>query len=434
MRTHRWLQLLVFGWLTAAVAPAQEGPLSLEFSFSNPGARSMGFGGAFVALADDATAAFANPAGLVQLTRRELSLEGRLWSYSTPFTEGGRLSGQPTGLGLDTVAGLREAETSADLADVSFASYVYPKKRWALALYRHQLARFESFSETQGFFAQEPVRLDDFRRTTDFDIVTHAAALAYRVSEHLSLGLTFSQFSAEARVVTEQFDVSRGQTLPEGPFGRNVYAPSALEERVASTSDDGAAALSFGLLARLSPNWSLGASFRQGPELRFETVETSGPARLPPLPGGATTFIDRGNLRLPDVIALGLAYRSPGGRLTVALEWDRVEYATLVDSLGDSALDADIDDGDEIHLGVEVVFPGTAPVMALRAGAWLDPDHRVRFVGSTSPLDRAIFRGGDDELHFALGVGAAFNRFQIDAAVDISELVSTASLSAIYSF
>ena len=49
-------------------------------------------------------------------------------------------------------------------------------------------------------------------------------------------------------------------------------------------------------------------------------------------------------------------------------------------------------------------------------------------------LGRAIFRGGDDELHFALGAGVAFDRFQIDAAVDFSDLVDTASLSAIYSF
>ncbi len=54
--------------------------VTLEFSFSNPGARSLGFGGAFVALADDATAAYANPAGLVQLVEPEVSVEGRSWS------------------------------------------------------------------------------------------------------------------------------------------------------------------------------------------------------------------------------------------------------------------------------------------------------------------------------------------------------------------
>src|SRR5690606_20736685 len=40
------------------VPPLAGAPASFDFAFANPGARSLGFGGAFVALADDATAAF----------------------------------------------------------------------------------------------------------------------------------------------------------------------------------------------------------------------------------------------------------------------------------------------------------------------------------------------------------------------------------------
>ena len=80
--------LVVFLASTTVLA---QGPNSLEFSFSNPGARAIALGGAFVGLADDATAAFANPAGLVQLAAPEVSVEGRGWSYETPFTVGGNL-------------------------------------------------------------------------------------------------------------------------------------------------------------------------------------------------------------------------------------------------------------------------------------------------------------------------------------------------------
>ena len=109
-------------WLLIALlstgAMAQQGPSSLEFSFSNPGARSLGFGGAFSGLADDATAAFANPAGLVQLARPEVSVEGRQWQYSVPFAEGGRISGEPTGIGVDTAntaETARQAEKKKEL-------------------------------------------------------------------------------------------------------------------------------------------------------------------------------------------------------------------------------------------------------------------------------------------------------------------------------
>ncbi len=423
------------GCLAAAVLPAQEGPLSLELSFSNPGARSMGFGGAFVALADDATAAFANPAGLIQLTRREVSIEGRLWSYSTPFTEGGRLAGVPTGIGLDTVSGLRTAETSEDLSGVSFVSYVYPKKRWAFAFYRHQLARFDSVSETHGFFSEppEPARSGDFRRSSELDVVTHAFALAYRVSERLSVGLTLAQFDADASFVTETY-APLPVTLEGGLFGRNVYDPRALEETESATSDDSTTGVDLGALWHPTPRWSLGVSYRQGPEISVTATEVSGPASGNGNPAGTVVDSSVDDIRLPAVIGLGAAYRSPGGRLTVACEWDRVEYSTVIDSIGVGAEDARLDDGDELHLGVEVIFPGSTPVVALRAGAWIDPDHRIRFAGGTGALDRAIFRGGDDELHFAFGLGVAVKSIQIDAAVDFSDLVDTASLSAIYSF
>ena len=73
--------------------------------------------------------------------------------------------------------------------------------------------------------------------------------------------------------------------------------------------------------------------------------------------------------------------------------------------------------------------------MAVRVGAWLDPDHRFRAdPARNDPFERALFGGGDDELHLAAGLGLAFWDFQLDLAVDSSELVDTASISAIWQF
>ncbi|MGZ8831609.1 MAG: hypothetical protein ACXW19_00255 [Thermoanaerobaculia bacterium] len=49
----------------------------LQFNFGNPGARSLGMGGAFLGRADDASAVEANPAGLTILRKAEFSLEAR---------------------------------------------------------------------------------------------------------------------------------------------------------------------------------------------------------------------------------------------------------------------------------------------------------------------------------------------------------------------
>ena len=50
------------------------------------GARAMGMGGAFIAIADDATAASWNPAGLIQLEKPELSIVGAYFDRQEDFS------------------------------------------------------------------------------------------------------------------------------------------------------------------------------------------------------------------------------------------------------------------------------------------------------------------------------------------------------------
>src|SRR5579862_147821 len=48
---------------------------TFPLNFSNPGARAQAMGGAFIAVADDASAAVTNPAGLANLTRQQAYFE-----------------------------------------------------------------------------------------------------------------------------------------------------------------------------------------------------------------------------------------------------------------------------------------------------------------------------------------------------------------------
>src|SRR6266850_6748509 len=48
-----------------------------RFNLTNPGARSLGLGGAFIAISDDATASLSNPAGLMLLAKPEFFTEMR---------------------------------------------------------------------------------------------------------------------------------------------------------------------------------------------------------------------------------------------------------------------------------------------------------------------------------------------------------------------
>lgn len=422
----------------AAVAATAQGPATLEFAFSNPGARAMGFGGAFAALADDATAAFANPAGLVQLLRPEVSVEGRRWSYSTPYNQGGRIRGEPTGIGIDTDPGIHTATSRSQSTDLSFASFVYPRGAWAVAVFTHKLANYSSVAETQGIFGEGSdvvgtTRFLDARTRFDLDVDGLGIAAGWRLGERLSVGAGLIRYAAEIESVAGEFLID--EATGDAYFGINHYLPSNELSRSVIAGDGHDWVVNGGFLWTATPRLTVGGFFRQGPELPLVGTVATGPASTT-YPAGTVLGQAEDRLALPDVFGLGLGYRSADGRLTVSAEWDRVRYSMITDSLASPeglSIDQVLDDGDELRLGGEYVFLAARPVVAVRVGTWRDPDHRLRSI-SDDPLDHFYFEGGSDEMHYALGLGVAFENFQLDVGIDVSDLVDTASLSIIYSF
>ena len=71
------------------LALAEEGSHAAEFLSHGVGARALGMGSSFVSIADDATAAYWNPAGLVQIEKRAFAL---MYSDSFGTGQGGFLS------------------------------------------------------------------------------------------------------------------------------------------------------------------------------------------------------------------------------------------------------------------------------------------------------------------------------------------------------
>jgi len=432
------LPATLFGLVLASATVAAQGPTTLEFSFSNPGARSMGLAGAFIGLADDATAAFANPAGLVQLVSPEVSLEVRHWAYETPFVVGGRASGSPTGVGIDTAAGLRYGVSSDSLTGISFLSLVYPVKRWSLAFYGHQLARFEASAATNGLFAStDPQiihRLDDAVNSIDLDVVSYGISAAYKVSDAFSFGFGINYVNGDVLFHQQQF-------LPDDDslrslLGSNSYLPERLIGTTDIVVDDTDLTLLAGFLWRISNRVSMGGVYRQGPAFDADVVSTAGPVFDPGVPAGSV-IRDETPFELPDVFGLGVAARSKGDALTFSFDWARVEYSTFLEGLNKEIFDdlPIVDDADEFHAGFEYVFMKTKPIVALRFGVWHDPDHRFRAApGEPEEFDRALFQDGEDQTHLTGGLGLVFRKFQLDLGVDVSDLVDTASISAIYKF
>jgi hypothetical protein len=337
---------------------------TVTFSLPNPGARSMALGGAFVAQADDATAAYANPAGLVQLLDPEISIEGRVWLYSSDRDEG---------FGGDD-------GTIKDLSGVGFLSGVYPVRRFSLALYRNQLAKFEVNPDLESWYG-------DIWDVGAFEIVTWGVAGAYRITESLSIGAGLAYHEGEV------------ETLQQG---------------VTSRAESDGWGVNAGVLWKPNPSFNFGGFYRQGAELDVSESR-------------AATLADASPLGVPDVFGVGAAYRTSGGSFALLAEWDHVRHSSLGGRVADGTV-VEFDDADEIHLGAEYAFLWAEPVIAIRLGAWYDPAHRwLVEQGERSQIDR-------DEFHASGGLGVAWTHFQLDFALDVSDPVVTLSISGIFSF
>lgn len=406
--------LVVAALLIAAPGAGQQALASnrFNFDFSNPGARSLGFGGAFAGLADDATAAFANPAGLVQLARSEVSLEGRWWQRSPRFLAG--VPGGPTGDGTGVVLGRAES----DAAGPSFASVVVPRGAWSFAVYGHQLSRFEIATEFEGFSSDDPVPLPGVFSPTleervDLDIVSAGFAVARSLGDRFSVGLAVVRSDIS---LTSSNGASFDDFLGPGPFFPGTPLPSeGFRSDRELTIDDDDWTVQAGMLWRAAEGLSAGLFYRQGAEGKgrlHEEVE---------LFGAVSESEGTGTFSVPDVWGAGAAYRIPGGRWTFAGEVDRVAYGGLLRAEidGEQVEALDYPDAWEYRLGLELALLGRRPIVAFRLGGWQsDGDD--------------LF--GETVGHLALGLGIAARQFQIDLAADFSDEVDTGSASLIYAF
>ena len=416
----------------------------VQFNFSTPGAGNLGLGGAFLGLAFDASAAYTNPAGLTVIGAPEALVELRHWRYTHVFTDRGRIEGETPGGGgaFDDHAGLIDGRARDQVSDVSYAAYVYPLRDWSFAVYRHQLVNFEANFSTQGAYLEStrgrnPLgipgtldgRLAALRNSMQVNITAYGGAVAYRLGKGFSLGLAASYFDFAIDSLAER-------SLPE--FDKPPSPSDRLVNLQTQRGNDHDFGVSAGVLWE-SPRktWGIGGVFRQGPDFTFE-------ARSDPAETALVRFQQKQSQALfhvPDVFGIGFAFR-PRDDFRMALDYDRVLYSQLtkgfVDIFGLSTLPTGsspelehfvIDDADELHLGLEYSFLRHWPVLNVRAGAWYDPDHSLRFEGQNVGF-KAVFRRRGDQMHYTAGAGLALRRIQLDAAIDYSERVSTLSLSA----
>jgi hypothetical protein len=446
---------------------------AIQFNFSNPGARSLAMGGAFTARADDATAVFANPAGLTQLSRMEFSLEGRGWHLSQDFLDSGAIG--VSGPKLD-LSNAEYNQTNDNVAGLSFASFMYPAKsgRWTVGGYRHETVNYQTQVRSAGTVLPGGF-VRPLSAALDLEIQTYGVSLAGKIfgsrdePRALSVGgtLAYSSFNLASR--TERLDALRGTEDPSpesldestGFWTEASDGCCQFEDRgdvrfyETQHGDDHGVGYALGILWN-DEHYSIGAVYRRAPEFGFSGNSYARTIQLPSTRVFASEGPWKAVFRVPDVWGVGATFR-PSDSWVISADFSRISYSSLIrqnlditgkdrnvngtgctpgssftcQGLVGQARDFALDDGSEYRLGVEYAISGANRKAAfIRGGAWLDPDHEIRYEGS-APDQRALFQRGDDELHASAGFGIRLRSFQLDLGVDISERVSTVALSGI---
>lgn len=418
--------------LFASVVHAQTSTLiPLQFDFLNPGAKSMALAGAFSGVADDATASFANPAGLIFLDGAEVSVELRGFRLATPYLRAGRLSGQVTNLGIDTIAGPAFADSIGTHVGLGYFSVVYPgaSRRWVVAAYRHELARVDQGFEYSGAFQQDPSELTSRRDGPQhvdraISITGYGAAGAYKLTPALSVGVGLAVYRFDIDSTVQRY-------FPDGFYG---------------PVDTQAVALSSTLKGKdLGVAPSVGATFDRG-RTRFGMVYRRGATLHYDVIGDDRQLLNA-RFRVPHTFAVGVSTRTLGG-LLVSGEITHITYSRLNDDFvsvqarGEAA-SLYVNDGTELHASVQYpLVRQSGPPIRLRVGTWYDPDHSVKFKAAEPPvtvtdrlfdeLNTVALSKGSGQVHVTGGIGLTLtSRLELNAGVDLSSRLRLASTSFI---
>jgi len=412
---------------------------SIPFNLANPGARSMGMGGAFLGLADDATAAYTNPAGLTQLVTPELSIEGRHTDYSIPYVNTGSVTTNPfNGSGVST------ADADSSKNNLSFISFVYPWQNWSFAVYRDELLRYSAdFSNDPNGVAIHGL-VDDFGNPleyvtfpvtahTDLRVIDYGVSAAWKMSDVVSLGFGLSYY--DFKIDTLMTRVAFPNNSLDLPAGTPV-------NQQAQNGSDNDVGVNLGARFTLGEHWSAGLTYRSGPKFGYDatsSILTSSPPEV------ATSLSDV-KFKVPDQFGAGLSWH-PNEAWVINFDADFIQYSQVTHGIESlfgngpaTTAQLSIPNGVEYHLGGEYTFTQMEHPFSLRAGVWHDPRHSIEFKGDPGNDPNAaalatLFSGGKgSQTHGALGLGWAFSKFQIDAAADFSDLTDTYSVSAVYHF
>lgn len=368
------------------------------------GARAMGMGGAFIGIADDATAASWNPAGLIQLEKPELSIVGAYFNRKEEFSSNINPEINNTG--------------DVDEVNLNYFSVTYPFQFYKNMVVSLNYQRLYEFKRNFTYLLDFSSAGLDVTQTKYFDQDGFLGALglagAIEITPKLSLGATLNIWTGQLL-----WDNGWTESFSERAVGTMGGVPVTIDTKILDDySDFRGINANFGLLWNMTNHFTLGAVIKTpfdatlDHNFSFTQTNTLGP----PVNTTVTTqqnVVEEVELEMPLSLGLGLAWRvSDVLSLDLDAYWTQWSEFILTDSRGNkfSPIDgrpeseSNVKDTTQVRIGGEYLFilPDRNMVIPVRAGLFYDPE--------PSEGDVKDFYG------ISIGSGIAYKRVIFDLA------------------
>jgi len=377
-------------------------PIIKIASSPNPvgsGARAIGMGGAFIASADDATAASWNPAGLIRLNRPEMSIV----AYCLYRNENKRFEDNPDGNGSQAIF----------FNDINYLSATYPyellDRNIILSLNYQHLFDFNKEYQFPLNMNEGNVNLRAFETYNQHgSLSTISMACCIQIIPDLAAGLTLNFWNDDlttnhwkesyhangyiflqnsgAKFDYEQFEINdysfKGFNFNMGLLWRNIIYDT----------------LSIGLVYK-SP-------FRATLFHKLESLIVNGKITTP------STLNGEGSLEMPMSFGLGILYKF-SDQFKVSTDFFRTEWDDLILQKNDGSIvslvtgnpveQSDVGAGYQVRMGTEfLIQQNYAFVIPVRAGLFYE----------SLPTNAGL----DDCYGFSFGFGYVTKKYAFDIA------------------
>lgn len=356
---------------------------NLNWNITGAGARAEGLGGAFIGVADDATAIVWNPAGLTQLERAELSAVGR---YSSEKSES-----------KSNVPGYEYDESNSQSHfSFNFASGAVPFKAGT-----NNIVVALAYQTQLDFYSKGKKETYEFESNGAASTVT--PGIAFRLGPMFSIGAATNIWLGSSEYT------ERGL----GPGSTVLYTYK--EEPSFSGVNFGFGALvDFGGLAKPIP-LKLGASIKTPFTLKVDADYSLSDPTGTPYTGSLSQEVE-----MPLMVGFGASYRI-GENFTLAADYemrlfkDKKITSSLSDTSYSGLLSASNENLNQVRIGGEYLIVTSGGVIPLRAGYRTVPTVLANYKWDRDSLkyhpDNQV--GG---MGFSVGTGFISNNFSLDFA------------------